>query len=167
MHRTFVTTLVCLVLFPSPVLCAQSFPGSTSGALDAILDKAEQNIEAFRATVPNVYCTEHATAKRKSANSAMGEEVAGPGGAMPLERSASIENTAETTSIFRLKRLDQPSDKGFFEESRILQKVTYSVDAPGYEEIAIPELLYGVFSNSLNILSREARACFDQVTKWK
>ena len=79
---------------------------------------------------------------------------------MPAPREATFEDSSESSAIFRLKRLPEPSDKGLFEESRISQHVTYTSDAPGYEQFGIPALLYGVFSNGLNILSPEGRQCF-------
>ncbi|WP_263415944.1 hypothetical protein [Terriglobus albidus] len=140
----------CLILGPRPILSQD-----VSHSLDEILNKAQANIESYRTSVPNVYCTEHAVANRKIPNSSPG-----PASSTPASRAATIEDSAESSAIFRLKRLPQPSENGIFEESRISQHVTYSSDAPGYEMFGIPALLYGVFSNGLNILSPEARQCF-------
>lgn len=140
----------CLVLGPRPILSQD-----TSQSLDEILNRAQANIESYRTSVPNVYCTEHAVANRKIPNTSPGSASS-----TPVSRVAIIEDSAESTAIFRLKRLPEPSENGIFEESRISQQVTYRSDAPGYEEIGIPALLYGVFSNGLNILSPEGRQCF-------
>ena len=147
-------------LGPGPILSQD-----TSQSLDEILNRAQANIESYRTSVPNVYCTEHAIANRKIPNSSPVSGGAAPGGSTPTPREATIEDSSESSAIFRLKRLPEPSDKGLFEESRISQHVTYTSDAPGYEQFGIPALLYGVFSNGLNILSPEGRQCFSFILR--
>ena len=135
-------------------------PVRSNLSLSNLLDQIQTNIIFFEQSVPNLYCTELANAVHTSGGEPVGPDLSVPGGAVPAERSRKIEDKTSVTSVFRLRRTNEIGQVGVFEESRIVQSVNGKSPASHSQNIPMPAILYGIFSNGLNIFSREAESCF-------
>lgn len=158
--------LACLFyvapLRAQPMRKSLPLPESRPLTLDALLDRLEQNIADYRKSVPNLFCRERATSSIKSGGQVEGPGQANPDGYTPPKRSPIKESKVVSEGTFRLQRNNEVGKIGPFEETRIIEYV--NGEKPKSKENLkapyIPAVLYGVFSNGLNILSQEGRACF-------
>jgi hypothetical protein len=128
--------------------------------LSALLDRLETNILEYRKSVPNLLCTERAQVDSKTGGVVLGPNLATPGGSGSAEHSSTTEVRQRSEATFRLRRLNEPGELGWFDESRIVESIDGKVPPPEQAAIASPVMLYGVFSNGLNLLSQEGRSCF-------
>ena len=128
--------------------------------LDTLLDRLESNILDYRQSVPDLFCTERAQSERKTGGQTSGPDFATPGGALPSERTPLVEFRQRSESSFRLRRTTELGATGLFEESRVVRSVNGKQPTRGTDNLSAPAILYGIFSNGLNILSRQGRACF-------
>ena len=123
---------------------------------NSLLDRLEANLIDYRRSAPNLFCTEHAEAKRF-----VGDDPDGTiDGWSPPAGSRGKEVEMKSVATFRLRRTTEEGSVGSFEESRVLQLVDGKPPASSGAPFIAPALLYGVFSNGLNILSKEGRGCF-------
>lgn len=166
--RAVSIALILACLFFVAPLCAQStrkslpLPGSGSLTLDTLLDRLEQNISDYRKSIPNLFCRERATSSIKSGGQVEGPGQASPDGYTPPTRSPIKEWKVVSEGTFRLQRNTEVGKTGAFEEIRIIEYVNGEKpkSKQDLKTLYIPAVLYGVFSNGLNILSQEGRTCF-------
>jgi hypothetical protein len=153
----FAAILLCLLSMIAPPARTQTLGSPLS--LDLLLDSLDANILAYRRTVPNLLCTEKAQSTARMGTVVLSPNLMTPGGPANAPHPSSSEVRQRTESIFRLRRVDEPTALGLFDESRIVQTVNGKKPADN-ATLASPVLLFGVFSNGLNLVSKDGRACF-------
>lgn len=117
----------------SAAFCAQRARQPT---LDEILARLDANLHHYDATVPSLFCSEHAVSQ------------VWPG--------AASEDTV-TDSVFRLRRTGPPGHATALEESREIQKVNGKPATS--QKIDGPTMLSGVFEGGLAVVSGSQSAC--------
>jgi hypothetical protein len=107
--------------------------------LEGVLDQLQKNLSEYRNAVPDLYCNEHVVSSMDERRS----------------RTATV-----TDSVFRLRKRRREDGLVEFEESRVLQAVDGKVPVNGSESLSGPAVLSGVFSDGLQVVSREVRGCY-------
>lgn len=125
--------------------------------LNAILDRLEPNVLDYRKSIPNLFCTERAEIVRITPREEAGID---PFDNVPSDPTHTVEISQRRESTFRLRRLSAVGTVGMFEESRVVTSVDGRPPTKTNTSKASLAIVYGVFSNSLNILSKEGRSCY-------
>ncbi|MBB5058810.1 hypothetical protein HDF16_003524 [Granulicella aggregans] len=159
--------LKILVFLSCVLYCAESIaqsgrqklpePGGTDQTLNAILDRLEPNVLDYRRSIPNLFCTEKAEIVRVAPREGSGID---PSANVPWDPSSTVEVSQRRESTFRMQRLSPEGTAGIFEESRVVNLVDGKPPTKTNTSEASLAIVYGVFSNGLNILSKEGMACY-------
>jgi hypothetical protein len=115
-------------------------PATPAGlAMDEVLDQLQENLSSYRSSVPDLFCNEHVVSAMESRR---------------------VRTETVTDSTFRLRRLHSEDGLVEFEESRVLRAVDGKVPVSDSEKLSGPAVLSGVFSDGLQVVSREVRGCY-------
>ncbi|CAN5755624.1 hypothetical protein BH10ACI4_BH10ACI4_15140 [soil metagenome] len=116
-------------------------PPVTAGGLtiEEVLDQLQGNLSLYRSSVPDLFCNEHVVSAMESRR---------------------VRTETVTDSTFRLRRLHREDGLVEFEESRVLRAVDGRVPVVDSEKLSGPAVLSGVFSDGLEVVSREVRGCY-------
>ena len=132
-------TIVALVALATCVHAQR--PAATT--LDDILQKLQQNLDAYDGSIPSFFCQEHL-------NSIV-EQVGARGSSAP-----NYQTLAD--SIFRLKREGPPGQTQELAESREIRSVNGHAPRSD-DDLNAPSMIGGVFSGGLSVVSLEQKAC--------
>jgi hypothetical protein len=127
---------VALLCVLGGMLRAQQPAGSS---VDAVLRQMQAHLEEYRATVPDVFCSEHVVSS-------------------VVARRAYSQTV--TDSNFRLRKTRFDDGVISFEETRSVLAVDGKKPLDPGAELSGPAVLSGVFSDGLRIVSHEVEGCY-------
>jgi len=131
-----------LITLPSPLVAQQTPLQSTQPpdlTLDDIFLRLQQNLDSYRASVPNFFCDERVVSN--------------------MTVSGRSYRRTTTDSIFRLKRSMTDSSYIQFTESREIKAVNKK--PPQDQSLSGPAIFTGAFSDALNVVSLQFQRCYD------
>jgi hypothetical protein len=133
--------LTCLACSVAPAQGPPLIAASTANArLEEVLDRLEANLSEYRHSVPDLFCSEHVVSSIEDRRT----------------RTATV-----TDSTFRLRKLKNEDGAVEFEESRVVRAVDGKVPVSEVQPLSGPAVLSGVFSDGLQVVSREVRGCYN------